>query len=108
MLQQLKPAIPSKETSEYQKQIFQTKVLKLWFNALGISPDDWHLSPADAQSLANYFYICELMVRCQQVAVRVSPHVWTSIESHMVTVSPRFLAEPQWVGVNPTLQAMTS
>ncbi|MEM7795306.1 MAG: NACHT domain-containing protein [Cyanobacteria bacterium P01_C01_bin.118] len=108
MLQQLKIAIPSKETSEYQKQIFQTKLLKLWFNALGIAPDDWSLSPADAQALADYFYICELMVRCKQIAVRVSPQIWASIEARMVTIPTQSLAEPQWLSLNPTLHTMTS
>lgn len=103
VLQQLKSAIPSQETSEYQKQIFQTNVLKLWFNTLGISPNDWQISSADAQSLADYFYICELMVRCKQVAVRVSPHIWAGIESRMVTASSP-CPETQWQRVQPTLQ----
>lgn len=104
MLQTLKLAIPTKETSEYQKQIFQTKVLKLWFNALGITPDDWQLSPADAQSLADYFYICELMIRCKQVAVRVSPHIWTGIEARMVTAPTQHM-DTQWQRLS-TLQIM--
>ncbi|MEM1241228.1 MAG: NACHT domain-containing protein [Cyanobacteria bacterium P01_H01_bin.26] len=96
MLQKLKLIIPTQATSEYQKQMFQAKLLKLWFNTLGIWPDDWQLSPADAQALADYFYICELMVRCKQLAVRVSPQVWAGIESRMVTVPAQrsLLAEP--------------
>ncbi|MFG6105899.1 NACHT domain-containing protein [Leptothoe sp. EHU-05/26/07-4] len=101
-LQTLKSSIPTQETSEYQKQIFQARVLKLWFSSLGISPDDWHLSPTDAQALADYFYICELMVRCKQMAVRVSPQIWAGIESRLVTASTehRALGEPNWVGMN--------
>ncbi|MEM9978486.1 MAG: hypothetical protein AAF808_12750, partial [Cyanobacteria bacterium P01_D01_bin.2] len=94
--QKLKVIIPTQATSEYQKQMFQTKLLQLWFNTLGIWPDDWQLSPADAQALADYFYICELMVRCKQLAVRVSPQVWAGIESRMVTVPAQhsLLVEP--------------
>ncbi|MEM1252605.1 MAG: NACHT domain-containing protein [Cyanobacteria bacterium P01_H01_bin.21] len=101
-LQTLKSSIPSQETSEYQKQIFQARMLKLWFNALGISPDDWQLSSADVQALADYFYICELMIRCKQMAVRVSPEIWTVIETHMVTVPTEYraLAETEWLGLN--------
>ena len=101
-LQTLKSSIPTQETSEYQKQIFQTRVLRLWFNALGISPDDWQLSPADIQSLADYFYICELMIRCKQMAVRVSPGIWANIETCMVTIPTehKTIAETEWLGLN--------
>ena len=105
MLQRLKLVIPTKNTSEYQKQMFQTKLLKLWFNTLGISPDDWQLSPADAQALADYFYLCELMVRCKQLAVRVSPNTWASIESHMVTAQNNLLAENLWQRLEPPLHS---
>jgi hypothetical protein len=37
-------------------------------------------------SLVNYFYTLELMIRCKEAAVRVSPQVWAGIESRMVTV----------------------
>ncbi|ESA33775.1 signal transduction protein with nacht domain protein [Leptolyngbya sp. Heron Island J] len=104
-LQTLKSSIPTQATSEYQKQIFQTRVLKLWFSSLGISPDDWHLSPTDAQALADYFYICELMIRCKQIAVRVSPQIWAGIESRLMTAPTehRALGDTNWLGMN-TLQ----
>ncbi len=103
LLQKLKLLIPTQATSPYQKQIFQTKLLKLWFNALGIEPDDWQLSPADAQSLADYFYICELMVRCKQLAVRVSPGIWAGIESRMVMLPKQYdlLSETPLQGLKP-------
>lgn len=105
MLQKLKSVIPTKETSEYHKQIFQTKLLKLWFTALGIKPNDWQLSSVDAQALADYFYICELIVRCKQVAVRVSPHTWADIEARMVAISVpcSTLTEPQRLNLNSPL-----
>lgn len=86
MLQQLKAIIPTRTASQTQKQIFQTKILQLWFNALGICTEDWQLLPVEAQALADYFYVCELMVRCKESAVRVSPQVWSAIVERMVTV----------------------
>ncbi|MEA5464295.1 NACHT domain-containing protein [Leptothoe sp. PORK10 BA2] len=105
MLQKLKLAIPTQSTSVHQKQIFQTRLLKLWFSHLGISPDDWQLSSTDAQDLADYFYLGELMVRCKQLAVRVSPSIWTGIESRLVTVPPHhhLLAETPWQGLQSPL-----
>ena len=44
------------------------------------------LSEEESQSLANYFYVCELMIRCKEGAVRVSPDVWEGIESRIFTV----------------------
>ena len=101
-LQTLKSSIPTQETSEYQKQIFQTRMLRLWFNALGISPDDWQLSSADVQALADYFYICELIIRCKQMAVRVSPDIWAGIERRMVTppTDHRVPVESEWSGLS--------
>jgi hypothetical protein len=43
-------------------------------------------SNEDEKHLADYFYLLELMVRCKDAAVRVSPQVWEGIESRMVTV----------------------
>ncbi|MGB7086038.1 MAG: hypothetical protein WBD47_10825, partial [Phormidesmis sp.] len=57
-----------------------------WFSALNIEPKMVMLSREDSQSLANYLYACELMVRCKEGAVRVSPDVWAGIESRMLTV----------------------
>jgi len=45
-----------------------------------------NLSKEETHHLADYFYTLELMVRCKEAAVRVSPQVWADIESRMVTV----------------------
>ena len=36
--------------------------------------------------LANYLYALELIVRCKEAAVRISPKVWSGIESRVVTL----------------------
>ena len=101
ILQELKTAIPTKETPESHKQRFQKKVLALWFKALGIASEDWTLPLADAQALADYFYICELMVRCKESAVRVAPKVWSSIETRIVMLPSE---KPQELGLVPIVQ----
>ncbi|WP_204139769.1 hypothetical protein [Halomicronema sp. CCY15110] len=40
------------------------------------------------QALTDCFYTLELMVRCKEAAVRVSPQVWAGIESRILTVPP--------------------
>jgi hypothetical protein len=44
------------------------------------------LSDDEAKALADYLYACELMVRCKESAVRVSPQTWEAIEGRMLTV----------------------
>jgi hypothetical protein len=44
------------------------------------------ISSEEILKISSYFHILELMVRCKEAAVRVSPQVWESIESRMVTV----------------------
>ena len=48
---------------------------------------DWvNLSDAEANSLNDYLYANQLIVRCKEAEVRVSPQVWAGIEERMLTV----------------------
>ncbi|MEO0646362.1 MAG: hypothetical protein AAFZ17_09460 [Cyanobacteria bacterium J06650_10] len=85
-LEQLQKTQPAENTSREEKSKFIESVYSLWFTALGIDPNTVALSTEEAQSLAEYFYICELMVRCKEGATRVSPDVWESIESSILTL----------------------
>jgi hypothetical protein len=44
------------------------------------------LVEGEVRSLADYLYACELMIRCQEAAVRVSPQTWEAIAGQMLTV----------------------
>lgn len=72
---------PVKVHREFVSQLLQT-----WYNAFNLNPEWVTLSGAEIKALENYFYACELMVRCKEAAVRVSPKIWEEIESRMVTV----------------------
>lgn len=65
---------------------FREKLYNLWLSALSIEPEAAVLSREDSQSLADYFYACELMFQCKEGAMRVSPDVWAGIESRILTV----------------------
>ena len=58
----------------------------LWLSTLGIEAETIALSQKELDALANYFYACELMIRCKEGAVRVSPDVWKGIELRILTV----------------------
>jgi len=72
--------------SENEQHNFAERLYSLWFSTLGISSETATLSQKEAQTLATYCYICELMIRCKEGAVRVSPDVWAGIESRILTV----------------------
>jgi predicted NACHT family NTPase len=58
-----------------------------WLTTLHLN-DEWlELSPAEVDEFNNYLYANELMIRCKEAALRVSPQVWDSIASRMLTVS---------------------
>jgi len=85
-LEKLRNNKPNEKASYEEKKKFIESIYDLWFSALGIEPETASLSPEEAQSLADYLYICELMIRCREGATKVSPDVWQSIESSILTV----------------------
>jgi NACHT domain len=62
------------------------KVLLIWYDSIFLDPSWIDLSETEINNLTNYLYANELMVRCKKSALRVSPQVWTEIESRMLTV----------------------
>jgi predicted NACHT family NTPase len=71
--------------NEGQRRAFAEKVSSLWFEALHLNPEIAKLTEDEVHTLSNYLYVNELMVRCKEAAVRVSPEVWAEIEERMVT-----------------------
>lgn len=73
-------------TSKAARKKIVGELYELWFSALGLDSQTAMLSKPESQSLADYFYICELMIRCKEGATRVSPEVWEGIEARILTV----------------------
>ncbi len=86
LLEEQQNNIPNKEASREEKEKFLDSSYSLWCSALGIDPEITRLSTDESKALANYLYICELMIRCKESATRVSPDVWEDIESSILTV----------------------
>ena len=58
----------------------------IWDDTINLSSDILGILEVEIQALIDYFYATELMIRCKEAAVRVSPPVWEEIESRILTV----------------------
>ena len=85
-LERLKSLIPDEKDSLERRGKFIQKIRFCFPNKLRIDPVNLLFHYEEMQQLENYYYILELMIRCKEAAVRVSPQVWEGIESRMVTV----------------------
>ncbi|BAS58833.1 signal transduction protein with Nacht domain-containing protein [Leptolyngbya boryana NIES-2135] len=86
-LEAMKDSVPSDDASLEERRVFISQLRHIWYDALHLNPKLLKLSQEERQSLENYLYANELMIRCKEAALRVSPQVWDAIESRMLTVS---------------------
>ncbi|WP_416668256.1 NACHT domain-containing protein [Egbenema bharatensis] len=63
---------------------FADRISQLWFDALQLNPELVNLSRDEVESLSKYLYANELMVKCKEAAVRVTPGTWAKIEARML------------------------
>lgn len=77
---------PEYRASEEEKSRFLKTWYEILFSEIGIDAETVMLSPEEYRHLDHYLYSCELMIRCKEGAVRVSPDVWAGIESRILTV----------------------
>ncbi|GAB4151856.1 MAG: hypothetical protein Fur0046_31270 [Cyanobacteria bacterium J069] len=68
------------------RRAFAEEISQVWYVALQLEPEVGKLSEDEAEALENCLYVNELMVRCKEAAVRVSPKVWAGIEERMLMV----------------------
>lgn len=85
-LENLQGEALDKNIDASQNKNFLKHWFQVWFSELDIETRAIHALMEDYQGLIMYLYICELMIRCQEGAVRVSPEVWEGIESRILTV----------------------
>ncbi|MEM6437262.1 MAG: hypothetical protein AAF773_25900, partial [Cyanobacteria bacterium P01_D01_bin.115] len=64
----------------------RNRALKFWLDAVHLPTDLLPLSELDIVGLSNYLYAMELIVRCKEAAVRVSPQVWQGIQARILAV----------------------
>jgi NACHT domain len=85
-LETLKSQVPDDQQPYETRRPFADQIFSIWCNALNLKREWLDLTEAEINALNDYLYTNELMVRCKEAAVRVSPQVWTEIESRMLTV----------------------
>ena len=85
-LESQKNRIPDKKASREEKEKFVESIYGLWWSMLSLASKTTWLSSEESKALADYLYICELMIHCKESATRVSPDVWEGIESSILTV----------------------
>ena len=83
----MKSSVPSDDAPLKVRQAFAAQIRQTWYGALHLESEWLELSAEETNSLQNYLYANELMIRCKEAALRVSPQVWNTIESRMLTVS---------------------
>lgn len=72
--------------NQNEEAMFWGEWYELWFSTLGLDIKHMDLSDTDLMQLSKYLYVCKLMVSCKENAVRLSPAVWSNIESRILTI----------------------
>ncbi|MEO1300451.1 MAG: hypothetical protein AAFW75_32720, partial [Cyanobacteria bacterium J06636_16] len=62
------------------------RALQVWLDAVHLPTDLLPLPESEIISLSNYLYAMELIIRCKEAAVRVSPQVWQGIQARILAV----------------------
>lgn len=83
----LKPDSVDSENSRKIRNTSAHLILDRWWDILQIDPDILMLSDKELRTLENYFYANELMVKCKEASVRLSPQLWKEIEARIATVN---------------------
>jgi hypothetical protein len=83
-LEAIKTKTPDIRQPAKVHQDFHNRISQLWLQTLKLNPAWVSLSEEELQNLEQYLYVTWLIVRCKQVAVRVTPKTWEAIEDRML------------------------
>ncbi len=87
-LEAFKQIIPDDKATEKERQEFVDQLFKMWNTAFNLTPKLLNLSIQEICKIdRHYFYINRLILKCQKVAVNISPTVWQEIEDRMLRIS---------------------
>ena len=87
-LEALQAHFPDIINSEKSRKSFFDEIRKIWCKYLELNQELIIPKNDEIKALANYLYICELMMRCKDSALRVSRGVWESIENGILMPTP--------------------
>jgi hypothetical protein len=87
-LEAFKQIIPDDKAAKKERQEFADQFLKMWSTAFNFAPELLNLSINEISEIdRHYFYINRRILKCQKVAVNISPTVWQEIEDRMLRIS---------------------
>ena len=86
-LEAFKQIIPDDKAAKKERQEFADQFLTMWSTAFNLTPELLNLSINEISEIdRHYFYINRRILKCQKVAVNISPTVWQEIEERMLRV----------------------
>ncbi|MFN7248350.1 MAG: NACHT domain-containing protein [Microcystis sp.] len=86
-LEAFKQNIPDDKATKKERREFADQFLKMWNTAFNLTPELLNLSINEISEIdRHYFYINRRILKCQKVAVNISPTVWQEIEDRMLRV----------------------
>jgi hypothetical protein len=65
---------------------FSVFLFHIFCDTFFLDPKWLDLSKEEGDALIDYFYVNELIIRCNEAAVGVSPQTWAGIEARMLTL----------------------
>ncbi|MFN7256222.1 MAG: NACHT domain-containing protein, partial [Microcystis sp.] len=76
-LEAFKQNIPDDKATKKERREFADQFLKMWNTAFNLTPELLNLSINEISEIdRHYFYINRRILKCQKVAVNISPTVW--------------------------------
>ena len=85
-LVQLQATCPDEDAYPQDWDQWANELEAAWLDAFDLTKEAVTLSAGEAEALASYLYITELIVRCKESAVRVSKKEWQALESRLLTL----------------------
>lgn len=85
-LEYLKAQVPEYQQPEQLGSQFAQHLQKTLLNTFRLNLGMIELSRNEWQTLESYLYINDLIIKCKQAAVLVSPQTWNAIEARMLLV----------------------
>lgn len=83
---QLRHSHPGENALYQEWQQWANELERVWLNGFALTKEMVTLTQQDAEALADYLYITELLIRCKESAVRVSKREWEEMEARLLTL----------------------
>ncbi|MEM6450309.1 MAG: NACHT domain-containing protein [Cyanobacteria bacterium P01_D01_bin.105] len=83
-LEKARGCIPQLEAKKEEWRNWSRELQTIWLKEIGLEPV--YLTPEEATALQCYLYTTELLIRCEESAIRVSRNEWEKIKQRLLMV----------------------